>query len=48
MQNVVFGWIQQTTATLTYLQLANGLEPVDFIFPQLHVFPKNFLTLSEW
>lgn len=30
---------------LTHLQLPNGLKPVHFIFPQLHVFPQNLLAL---
>lgn len=36
------------TSSQTYFQLPDGLEPVHFIFPKFHVFPKNFLTLSAF
>lgn len=34
-----------TVLTLAHLQLPDGLKPVHFIFPQLHVFPQNLLAL---
>ena len=33
--------------TVTHLQLADGLEPVHLILPQLHVFTQNLLALSD-
>lgn len=40
--------IKSQTSSQTYFQLPDGLEPVHFIFPKFHVFPKNFLTLSAF
>ena len=31
----------------THLQLADGLEAVHLILPQLHVFTKNLLAFSD-
>lgn len=31
--------------TENHLQLSNGFEPVDLIFPEFHVLPQHLLTL---